>query len=59
MGLSTWNSGSLLLIACLVLVVLPAPAAAFGAGNIPSIAQVEVSFQPSHKDELLINSLGS
>lgn len=33
--------GSLFLAACLLLLVLPAPVAAFGAGNIPSIAQVE------------------
>lgn len=41
MALSSWDSGSFILIACLVLLVLPSPAAAFGAGNIPSIAQVE------------------
>ncbi|KAK3320728.1 heterokaryon incompatibility protein Het-C-domain-containing protein [Cercophora scortea] len=35
------GSGSMLLIFALVLVVLPGKAAAFGAGNIPSIAQVE------------------
>ena len=33
--------GSVLLVLALVLVVLPDKAAAFGAGNIPSIAQVE------------------
>ncbi|KAK3314760.1 heterokaryon incompatibility Het-C [Apodospora peruviana] len=33
--------GSMLLAIALVLVVLPGKAAAFGAGNIPSIAQVE------------------
>ena len=32
---------SLLLIACVVLFVLPAPVAAFGAGNIPSISTIE------------------
>lgn len=34
-------SFGLILISCLVLLILPSPAAAFGAGNIPSIAQVE------------------
>jgi hypothetical protein len=33
--------GSALLVLGLLLVVLPGQAAAFGAGNIPSIAQVE------------------
>ncbi|RDW74988.1 hypothetical protein BP6252_06130 [Coleophoma cylindrospora] len=33
--------GSLLLITCVILFLLPAPAAAFGAGNIPSISNVE------------------
>ncbi len=33
--------GSVLLLACLVLVLMPGQAAAFGAGNIPSIATVE------------------
>ncbi|KAI1374722.1 heterokaryon incompatibility Het-C [Hypoxylon crocopeplum] len=33
--------GSLLLVVAIVLVVMPGKAAAFGAGNIPSIAQVE------------------
>ena len=42
MALSTGlSSGSLILTILLVLVVLPSPAAAFGAGNIPSIAQIE------------------
>ena len=41
MGLPNPGSGSWILIACLLLIVLPSPAAAFGAGNIPSIAQVE------------------
>ncbi|KAK3683901.1 heterokaryon incompatibility protein Het-C-domain-containing protein [Podospora appendiculata] len=35
------GSGSMLLIFALVLLVLPGKATAFGAGNIPSIAQVE------------------
>lgn len=35
------HSGSFLLIACILLIVLPSPAAAFGAGNIPSIANIE------------------
>lgn len=33
--------GNALLVLALLLVVLPGKAAAFGAGNIPSIAQVE------------------
>ncbi|XMA15753.1 hypothetical protein WAI453_008544 [Rhynchosporium graminicola] len=33
--------GSLIFASCLVLLLLPSPAAAFGAGNIPSIAQIE------------------
>ncbi|KAH8812021.1 heterokaryon incompatibility protein Het-C-domain-containing protein [Xylogone sp. PMI_703] len=32
---------SLFLAICVLLLVLPAPAAAFGAGNIPSIAEIE------------------
>ncbi|KAK3387600.1 heterokaryon incompatibility Het-C [Podospora didyma] len=35
------GSGSMLLVLAIVLIVLPGRAAAFGAGNIPSIAQVE------------------
>jgi hypothetical protein len=35
------GSYSWIITACLLLVVLPSPVAAFGAGNIPSIAQVE------------------
>jgi hypothetical protein len=41
MALSTPSFGSLILVAYLILIVLPSPAAAFGAGNIPSIAQIE------------------
>jgi Heterokaryon incompatibility protein Het-C len=33
--------GSLFLAVCLLLLILPAPVAAFGAGNIPSIAEIE------------------
>lgn len=33
--------GSIFLVVCVLLLFLPSPAAAFGAGNIPSIAQVE------------------
>ncbi|OTB13437.1 hypothetical protein K445DRAFT_164526 [Daldinia sp. EC12] len=36
-----FGSGSLLLIIAVILIVMPGKAAAFGAGNIPSIAQVE------------------
>ena len=44
MGLQIPSFGtSLLLIACTILFVLPAPAAAFGAGNIPSISTIEGS----------------
>lgn len=35
------SRGAILLVVLMMLVLLPAPAAAFGAGNIPSIAQVE------------------
>ncbi|OTA86294.1 hypothetical protein M434DRAFT_399940 [Hypoxylon sp. CO27-5] len=38
---SRFGFGSLLLVIAIVLVVMPGKAAAFGAGNIPSIAQVE------------------
>jgi len=42
MGLRGPSVGtSLLLIAWITLFVLPAPAAAFGAGNIPSISTIE------------------
>ncbi|KAK5662841.1 hypothetical protein OQA88_6252 [Cercophora sp. LCS_1] len=35
------SGGSMLLVFAIILIVLPGRAAAFGAGNIPSIAQVE------------------
>ncbi|KAL7623653.1 hypothetical protein AAE478_005205 [Parahypoxylon ruwenzoriense] len=41
MASSRFGFGSLLLVAAIILVVMPGRAAAFGAGNIPSIAQVE------------------
>jgi len=41
MGLPRLGFGSTLLILGLVLVLMPTNVAAFGAGNIPSIAQVE------------------
>lgn len=41
MGMLNLASGSWILITFIVLLALPSPAAAFGAGNIPSIAQVE------------------
>ncbi|KAL3424497.1 heterokaryon incompatibility protein Het-C [Phlyctema vagabunda] len=41
MALSTSSFGSIFLVTCIILLVLPSPAAAFGAGNIPSIAQIE------------------
>ena len=34
------NFGSMLLVAGVLLLLLPSPATAFGAGNIPGIAQV-------------------
>ncbi|KAF8866883.1 Het-C-domain-containing protein [Acephala macrosclerotiorum] len=50
----SWNSGSLILIACLVLLVLPGKAAAFGAGNIPSIAQIEgLNFRHGDIEDML------
>ncbi|KAH9985719.1 heterokaryon incompatibility Het-C [Xylariaceae sp. FL0662B] len=41
MASARFSFGSMLLIVCIILVMMPAKAAAFGAGNIPSIAQVE------------------
>jgi hypothetical protein len=41
MAYSTPKFGSFFLAACVLLLILPSPVAAFGAGNIPSIAQVE------------------
>ena len=41
MAYSIPRFGSFLLAACLLLLILPSPVTAFGAGNIPSIAQVE------------------
>lgn len=41
MGLPRLGFGSTLLVLGLILVLMPTKAAAFGAGNIPSIAQVE------------------
>ncbi|KAK6824748.1 heterokaryon incompatibility Het-C protein [Apiospora arundinis] len=41
MAASRFGFGSMLLVIVIVLVVMPGQAAAFGAGNIPSIAQVE------------------
>ncbi|GAP83701.1 putative heterokaryon incompatibility protein Het-C [Rosellinia necatrix] len=41
MGLPRLGIGSALLVFGLILVLMPTKAAAFGAGNIPSIAQVE------------------
>lgn len=54
MSFPFWNSGSIILIACLVLLVLPGKAAAFGAGNIPSIAQVEgLNFRHGDIEDML------
>ncbi|KFY12851.1 hypothetical protein V492_03629 [Pseudogymnoascus sp. VKM F-4246] len=39
--MSLSSRGSVFLVLCIVLVLLPAPAAAFGAGNIPGISTVE------------------
>lgn len=41
MAAGSLSFGSLIFVSCLVLLTLPSPAAAFGAGNIPSIAQIE------------------
>ncbi|KAI1337268.1 heterokaryon incompatibility Het-C [Xylariaceae sp. FL0016] len=41
MASSRLGFGSMLLVCMLILVLMPTKAAAFGAGNIPSIAQVE------------------
>ncbi|KAL2075707.1 hypothetical protein VTL71DRAFT_650 [Oculimacula yallundae] len=41
MAAGSLSFGSLIFVSCLVLLLLPSPAAAFGAGNIPSIAQIE------------------
>ena len=41
MGSVRLPMGSMLMVFALVLIVLPGKASAFGAGNIPSIAQVE------------------
>ncbi|EKD19613.1 Bc-hch [Drepanopeziza brunnea f. sp. 'multigermtubi' MB_m1] len=43
MAAGSMTSGSWVLLSCLLLVVFATPAAAFGAGNIPSIAQIEGS----------------
>lgn len=41
MAYASLRLGSLFLVACVVLLILPSPVAAFGAGNIPSIAEIE------------------
>lgn len=41
MTFSNPNFGSILFVALAVLVLLPAPVAAFGAGNIPSVSVIE------------------
>lgn len=41
MAISQVRWGTVLLVLGIVLVVMPGKAAAFGAGNIPSISQVE------------------
>jgi hypothetical protein len=41
MAITFSSRGTVLLVICIILVVLPSPAAAFGAGNIPSISSVE------------------
>lgn len=53
MARSTSSWGPVLLVVLAFVAFLPAPAAAFGAGNIPSIAQVEgVNWR--HGGELLL-----
>lgn len=41
MASARFGFGSVLLVLGIILVMMPGQAAAFGAGNIPSIAQVE------------------
>lgn len=41
MAIISSSRGTVLLVICILLLVLPSPAAAFGAGNIPSISLVE------------------
>lgn len=41
MAHSAPSFSAVVLLSCLILLILPSPAAAFGAGNIPSIAQIE------------------
>lgn len=41
MTMSLSSRGSVFLVLCLILVLCPAPALAFGAGNIPGISTVE------------------
>lgn len=41
MANTSLNPGSFVLFTLLLLVFLPSPVAAFGAGNIPSISQIE------------------
>jgi hypothetical protein len=44
MALPSSSFGSLILVTCVLLLVLPSPVSAFGAGNIPSIAQARTSY---------------
>ena len=41
MTITISSRGTVLLVICILLAVLPSPTAAFGAGNIPSISLVE------------------
>lgn len=49
-----FNVGSLVLVSLLLLAFLPSPVAAFGAGNIPSIAQIEgLNFRHGDIEDML------
>lgn len=41
MAFPTPHFSSIFLVTCILLVLLPSPVSAFGAGNIPSIAEIE------------------
>ncbi|KAE9373499.1 heterokaryon incompatibility Het-C [Stipitochalara longipes BDJ] len=49
-----FRMGSIVLVSLLMLALLPLPAAAFGAGNIPSIAQIEgLNFRHGDIEDML------
>lgn len=50
----TLNVGSFIPILCLLLIALPSPVAAFGAGNIPSISSIEgINFRHGDIEDML------